>query len=209
MRLLTRTISVTMIAASGIGIGAAATTADTETVVIRVPIEVPVTTTTTTSTTVPLVAESQALATRGEQVEVVTTTTTAPLAWQGALPEHYGPGTGCNREQASTIAIVMWGAGASDDSVEWMLKTISRESKCDSAAYNGNRSTGDNSYGLCQINALAGWFKPGHLLESFDPDRFATDFTYNARACALLWSKCGRGPWNYGNYYCSTPSELR
>jgi len=130
-------------------------------------------------------------------------------AWGGNIPNHYGEGSGCTREQASIIAIAMWAEGANDDSVEWMLGTISRESHCNSSAYNGNRNTGDNSYGLCQLNTLAGFFRTGQILDGYDYNAFAEDFQLNAQACARLWAVCGKGPWNYGNYYCSTPSELR
>lgn len=130
-------------------------------------------------------------------------------AWVGDIPNHYGEGSGCTREEASIIALAMWAEGANDDSVEWMLGTISRESHCDSSAYNGNRNTGDDSYGLCQLNTLAGFFKSGQILDSYDYNDFAVDFQLNAQACARLWAVCGKGPWNYGNYYCSTPEELR
>lgn len=146
------------------------------------------------------------------QIEIVTTTTSSttttlpgPPAWTGPLPEHYGAGSGCTPAEATIVAHHMWDRGASDDTVEWMLATISRESTCDPAAHNGNRNTGDDSYGLCQINALAGWFRDGQLLDDIDPNRFANDFEHSAYACATLWAECGRGPWNYGDYYCRTP----
>lgn len=162
---------------------------------------------TTTQVIAPVVVQSTPV--RGTQVQVMGTLpppTTLP-GWDGPLPAYYGGDTACTRDEASTVARAMWARGASNDTVEWMLKTISRESTCDSAAYNGNRNTGDNSYGLCQINTLAGFFKTGQILADFDYTRFASDFSYNAEACAKLWSVCGRGPWNYGNYYCEEPKE--
>lgn len=170
----------------------------------------PTTTTTTTTTTAPLVAEVTSRPTRGVPVQVETTTTIpAPRVWEGPIPAHYGAGSGCSPEEATVIAQSLWDRGADDDTVEWMLGMVSRESICDPAAHNGNRSTGDDSWGLCQINALAGWFSSQGLLSDVDPHRFASDFAYNVDACVRLWVECGRGPWNYGNYYCRAPEELR
>lgn len=141
---------------------------------------------------------------------IVETTTTVPLRqWEGAIHEEYGPGTGCTRDEASIVARAMWDVGASDASVEWMLYVISRESLCDPSAHNGDRSTGDDSYGLCQQNNLSGWFKEGSLLGDYDRFSFATDFTLNAESCAVMWAECGKGPWTRGDYGCSTPAELR
>lgn len=172
--------------------------------------------TSSTTTTAPadiLVGVVESKPTRGTAVQVAETVYVAPTttlrAWTGPRPAHYGAGTECSPEEADMVARAMWAAGANDDSVLWMLATISRESTCDPAAHNGNRGTGDDSYGLCQLNTLAGFFKPGQILAEFDRFRFANDFFYNAQACAELWTVCGRGPWNYGNYYCRTPDELR
>lgn len=144
---------------------------------------------------------------RGVPVQVETTTTIpAPRVWDGVIPEFYGAGTGCSRDEASVVARRLWDAGGSDDTVVWMLGVMSRESACDSSAHNGNRRTGDDSWGLCQINTLAGWFDPDGLLADVDRYRFATDFALNVEACIRLWEECGRGPWNYSNYYCR--SEL-
>ena len=140
----------------------------------------------------------------------LSTTSTAPLPeWTGSIPEVYGEGSGCTQEEASIIARAMWDQGASDDSVKKMLNIVSRESLCDPSAHNGNRNTMDDSWGLCQQNNLSGWFNEGKLLENYDRFAFADDFAYNAESCALMWSVCSVGPWNYGNYYCSTPRELR
>ena len=137
-----------------------------------------------------------------------TTTTTLPV-WNGEIPAVYGTGSDCTPEEANIVARAMWDRGASDESVLWMLQTISRESICDSSAHNSNRGTGDDSWGLCQQNNMAGWFNEGNLLAGYDRYSFASDFELNARSCALMWSVCGRGPWTYGNYGCSTPKELR
>lgn len=144
-----------------------------------------------------------------------TTTTTIPAppedtrVWTGSIPEIYGEGSGCSQEEANIIARAMWDQGASDDSVKKMLRIVSRESICDSSAHNGNTRTRDDSWGLCQQNNLSGWFDEGKLLENYDRFAFGDDFALNAESCAVMWAECSVGPWNYGNYYCSTPRELR
>lgn len=154
----------------------------------------------------PAVATVTAAPRRSVAVQVETTTTIPePRRWTGPIPAYYGAGSACTPAQATIVAHHMWHHGASDATVTWMLDTISRESTCDPAAHNGNRRTGDDSWGLCQINALAGHFSPGGIVADYDRHRFAVDFEHNAAACAELWSVCGRGPWNYGNYYCRTP----
>lgn len=127
--------------------------------------------------------------------------------WDGPIPEYYGAGSGCSSDRASIIAYAMWAEGAFDTDVEWMLNVVSRESTCDSSAYNGNRGTGDDSWGICQLNTLAGFFENGRILDGFDYRAFADDFHLNARACARLWSVCGRGPWTKGDYGCREPDK--
>lgn len=174
------------------------------------------TTTSTTPTTVPItlvpIKEKRLRAT------AVATSTTQPTLieslpvvvqneWEGSIPEYYGAESGCEQDEANIVAKEMRKVGADDVTILWMLKTMSRESTCDPSAYNGDRSTGDNSYGLCQLNTLAGFFKEGEILADYNPEDFANDFELNAEACATLWDICGRGPWNYGNYYCSSPHD--
>lgn len=155
----------------------------------------------------PAAAAVTAAPVRSTAVQVETTTTIPePARWTHRIPQAYGEGSGCTPDEATYIAHAMWNVGADNDTVMWMLGVISRESTCDPAAHNGNRNTGDDSYGLCQINRLAGWFNTGQLLDDVDPNRFAWDFGYNAAACARLWAECGRGPWNAGNYYCKKPN---
>jgi len=145
-------------------------------------------------------------AVRGEQVQVnAPPTTIAQREWTGAIPSYYGGTTGCSRTNATLIARAMWDVGANDAQVYRMLNIVSRESGCDSAAHNGNRRTGDDSWGFAQQNARSGWFDPGQLLADYNRFAFATDPALNARAVAAMYARCGFGPWNYGNYYCQRP----
>jgi len=135
-----------------------------------------------------------------------TTTTVPPLpTWTGPRPAYYGGNTGCSQANANLIARAMWNVGADDWAVEQMLYIVSRESGCDSSAYNGNRRTGDDSWGFCQLNVLAGFFRSGQILASFSPYRFAADPWHNAQACAALYRACGFGPWIKGDYGCRPP----
>ena len=124
--------------------------------------------------------------------------------WTGPRPAYYGGGTGCSQANANLIANAMWNVGAQNWAVEKMLGIVSRESGCDSAAYNGNRRTGDDSWGFCQLNVLAGFFRSGQILAAYNPYSFAGNPTHNAAACAKLYSVCGFGPWTKP-YGCRRP----
>ena len=125
--------------------------------------------------------------------------------WQGGRPAYYGGNSGCSQHMADIIARAMWARGANNNEVSYMLSVISRESGCNSSAFNGNSATGDQSYGLCQINALAGFFRSGQILSGYSPGAFAGNPKYNAEACAALWARCGFHPWQKGNYGCHRP----
>ena len=99
----------------------------------------------------------------------------------------------------------MWDVGANNDQVYRMLNIVSRESGCDSSAYNGNRRTGDDSWGFCQLNSLAGFFRSGGILEDYNRWSFAGNPRHNAEACAALYARCGFGPWVKGDYGCRRP----
>jgi hypothetical protein len=146
-------------------------------------------------------------AVRGEQVQVNPPPSTSPprREWTGTIPSYYGSTTGCSRTNATLIAHAMWDVSANDQQVYRMLNIISRESGCDSSAYNPNRRTGDDSWGFCQLNSLAGFFRAGGILEDYNRWSFAGNPRHNAQACAALYAVCGFGPWNYGNYYCRRP----
>ena len=121
------------------------------------------------------------------------------------LVHAYGGSTGCSQANATLIAHAMWDVGANDSQVYRMLGIVSRESGCDSSAYNPNRRSGDDSWGFCQLNSLAGFFRSGGILESYNRWSFADDPRHNARACAALYARCGFGPWIKGDYGCRRP----
>ena len=134
-----------------------------------------------------------------------TTQPTSSGTWQGSRPAHYGGNTGCSQYMADVVATAMWARGANNNDVTNMLAIISRESGCTTTAFNGSDATKDTSFGLCQINQRAGFFRPGQILAGYSPGAFAGNPEYNAAACATLWARCGFHPWQKGNYGCHRP----
>ncbi len=83
----------------------------------------------------------------------------------------------------------------------WMVAVAYRESRCLPGAYNGDRSTGDDSYGLFQINTLGSLWrevqqrcKLGDRRDLFDPER-------NISCAARLYKAYGYQPWDRGTYF--------
>jgi hypothetical protein len=129
----------------------------------------------------------------------------APYEWTGPIPSAY-VGLACSRDQASEIARRYMARGASEDTVRWALLMISRESGCRWWVHNYNRATRDDSYSLCQLNAMSGHFGPGGVLSGWDRWRMLDDFAYAVDACVEMWTACGRGPWQ-PPYGCRAPNQ--
>lgn len=144
-----------------------------------------------------------ATADRLERMQL-TDTIPAPYRWQGALPAGAPWGIPCNRDQATVAALAMRAVGGADGDIEFMLAVFGRESGCRYWVHNYNRATGDDSYSLCQLNAMAGHFGSNGVMYGWDRYRMLQSFEYAARACAHMWSQCGRGPW-VKPYGCSKP----
>lgn len=66
------------------------------------------------------------------------------------------PGTATGRLGFDQIASAAYQAGFRGQALQWMTAIAMRESGGDAGAYNPNVSTGDNSWGLWQINTLGG-----------------------------------------------------
>lgn len=151
-------------------------------------------------------AETADQAERRMNAQQITDTVPPPTyVWTGPIPAAY-VGLACPQHEADVIALRFLRAGASRSTVEWALYTISRESGCRHWLRNHNLSTGDDSFGLCQLNALAGHFGPNGVLAGWDRWRLLEDFSYNVDACVKMWTVCGRGPWNRDGYYCTRPT---
>lgn len=71
-----------------------------------------------------------------------------------------------------------------------------RESGFNTAAHNGNRGTGDDSYGLFQVNLLNGGWGPYLQQHGMsDPAAELTTLEGSAHAAALLYQSSGLHPW--------------
>ncbi len=158
-----------------------------------------------------LVVSDATPATRGTAAQVTDTLPPPPSStlppWTGRRPAYYGAGSECSPVEATIVADRFRTVGASYSTIEWMLGVMSRESNCTHTARNNTAATGDDSFGLCQLNARSGHFGPDGILAGWDRWRILESFEYSVEACAAMWERCGRGPWNYGNYYCTRPTS--
>ena len=98
---------------------------------------------------------------------------------------------------------------------DWAKRIMWRESRCEGTAHNGNRGTGDDSYGLFQVNRFKGKWGDSYidLGAWFDASGYTLTVMRTpvgaVKAAGALFEACGKGPWNRGNYYCSGSGELR
>lgn len=127
-----------------------------------------------------------------------------PYMWTGALPAGAPWGIPCNREQATVAALAMLAVGGDNNDIEKMLAVFGRESGCRYWVHNYNAATRDDSYSLCQLNAMAGHFGSNGIMSGWDRWAMLGSFSYAAKACAYMWSQCGFGPW-IKPYGCSKP----
>ena len=89
-----------------------------------------------------------------------------------------------------------------------MIAISHRESRWDPKAYNGNRATGDDSYGLFQINMLGDMgpkrakdFGITDYKQLFDP-------TTNIKAARIMYGGGNLSPWNkHGNPLGNIPNS--
>jgi hypothetical protein len=152
-------------------------------------------------------ADDYQTADRLERMQVTDTVPPPPkpYVWEGARPAGAPWGIPCSVSDATVVAQSLIARGANDSDIVYMLGVIGRESGCRYWVHNYNRPTRDDSYSLCQANAMAGHFGSNGVLAGWDRYRMLADMKYAADACAQMWATCGRGPWNAGNYYCEPP----
>lgn len=126
-----------------------------------------------------------------------TTTTVAPTTTTTTLPPQAPAGSRCPQHYATALS-AGWAPA------EWakLDRIMYRESRCQPTAYNGNRNTRDDSYGLVQLNMLAHKNWVGPILE-WDFNRLFDPQT-NLYVARVLYSKCGFGPW-IKPYGCRRP----
>jgi hypothetical protein len=84
----------------------------------------------------------------------------------------------------------------------WMLAVAWRESRCVANAYNGDRSTGDDSRGLFQINALGPTLRTElHRTCAITAPEVLLDPHESVRCASALYAKYGYRPWHAGRYF--------
>jgi LysM repeat protein len=146
---------------------------------------------------------------------VVTTTTVAPPTTSKPTPVATTPATspappvapvsgrrthpGCWWEPVIRQAFA--NAGASVNVQDFFVFVAWRESRCEQTAYNPNRSTGDDSYGLFQLNMLPQALGPLMTSWGYTGSMLLNGNT-NIQATVRLWQRMGQCPWNKPNY-CS------
>lgn len=154
------------------------------------------------------VSEVDQPAMRVGNITQIAPTLPPPYQWTGPLPAGAPWGIPCTRGEASVLAAKMLAIGAGNSDIEFMLGVFGRESGCRYWVHNYNRATRDDSYSLCQLNAMSGHFGPNGVLYGWDRWRMLDDFVYAVDACIEMWTICGRGPW-VKPYGCSVPEVLR
>jgi hypothetical protein len=87
-------------------------------------------------------------------------------------------------------------AGLPPTAAAAFVSIAGRESGYNTSAHNGNRGTGDDSYGLFQINLLnGGWtsFLKAHGLSN--PAKDLTTLEGSVKAAAAIYASSGLHPW--------------
>jgi len=84
---------------------------------------------------------------------------------------------------------------------EWMAAVAWRESRCQSHAHNDNRGTGDDSYGLFQINTLGYLWREVQERCLVSQRADLLNVATNIACAAALYQKYGYAPWDSGHYF--------
>lgn len=90
---------------------------------------------------------------------------------------------------------------AAHDVPAWMISVAWRESRCQPDAHNGDRSTGDDSYGLFQINALGGLREELVKTCGISNPQVLLDGETNIACTGNLYRRYGYKPWDPGTYF--------
>jgi len=88
------------------------------------------------------------------------------------------------------------GAGFSSTEADTMTKIANRESRWNTHAHNGNAGTGDNSYGLWQINMLGDMGTSRRKALGISNNEQLFDPATNARAARMIYKSQGYGAWS-------------
>ncbi len=83
----------------------------------------------------------------------------------------------------------------------WMSAVAHRESRCQTQVHNGDRSTGDDSYGLFQINTLGDLWQEVRTRCAVERRQDLLDAETNIACAASLYQAYGYRPWDRGRYF--------
>lgn len=100
----------------------------------------------------------------------------------------------------TTVAGYAYGAGFRGADLVTAVAVAQAESGCDPLAHNGNVSTGDNSFGLWQINFLGHLLAPRLRLFHIASPNAAYDPAINARCAYTLYRLAGNGFHDWSTY---------
>lgn len=115
-----------------------------------------------------------------------------------------------SRLSKSQVASVLRKAGFSEEMIPTMVGIAGAESSYDPKAFNPNVNTGDQSYGLFQINMLGGMGPERRKLFGIESNEELKDPLTNARAAKAIYDQQGLGAWsvyNSGAYRDFLPSS--
>lgn len=96
---------------------------------------------------------------------------------------------------AQQVAQIAYGAGFRDADLVAVVAIAGRESKYDPSAHNTNATTGDDSYGLMQINMRGSLGPERRKLFGITTDAELFDPVTNMRAAYTLYKRSGLEPW--------------
>lgn len=122
--------------------------------------------------------------------------TTAAAASEGSTQGGGGSAVTGGNVSPTALYQALKAAGMPAVAAAQFVAIAGRESGFNTGAYNGNRSTGDDSYGLFQINLLnGGWtdFLKAHGLS--DPASQLKTLDGSVKAAAAIYGSSGLQPW--------------
>jgi hypothetical protein len=103
---------------------------------------------------------------------------------------------GKNALKGSQVYQLARGAGFSSSQADTMTQIAYKESGWNASAYNGNAGTGDNSYGLWQINMLGSMGPSRRKQFGLKSNSDLFNPATNARAARGIWKSQGFGAWS-------------
>lgn len=120
------------------------------------------------------------------------------VEWQSMVGKDYvgTPGGGGGGQAPSNLVSLAQQAGFTAEQARIMAAVAMAESSGNPRAHNPNASTGDNSYGLWQINMLGGMGPERRRLFGISSNEQLFDPAVNARAAKAIFDQQGFNAWS-------------